>query len=172
MLWVLWFCFTQFSLDFTLEEAGTVRVPGQIMILLQTSLSAERMENSSMCWINLYSVYLANIYLKAKFSLLQSAINPSAEELGFKPSWYSFSNTLCISLVSSLRRRDNNRITYSRWGSIKIFYNTVIFFCILIFVSFLIYPVFYIHFLRDATKERYSSSCPEWHRDFFFLPGR
>lgn len=88
VLWVLWFCFTQFSLDFTLEKAGAVRVPGQIMILLQTSVSAEKMENSSMCWINLYSVYLANIYLKATFSLLQSAINPSAEELGLKPNWY------------------------------------------------------------------------------------
>jgi len=41
------------------------------------------------------------------------------------------------------------------------FYSTVVFFCILMFISFLIYPAFYIHFLRAATEELSLSSCPE-----------
>ena len=69
-----------------MEKVGTVRGPGQMIILLQTSLSAERMENSSVCWINFYTMYFANIYLKAKLPPLQSAINPSPEELAFKPN--------------------------------------------------------------------------------------
>lgn len=35
---MLWFCSTQFSLDFTLEKAGTVRVPGQLMTVANWSL--------------------------------------------------------------------------------------------------------------------------------------
>lgn len=47
---------------------------GQMNTVLQMSLSAEIMEHSSVCSIHLYSIYLANVYLKAKFPPPQSGI--------------------------------------------------------------------------------------------------
>lgn len=80
-----------------MEKVETVRVPGQMIVLLQLNLCTERIENPSVCWINLYSMHLANIYLKAKFPPLQSAINPSPQELEYLVSAYSVHLT-CVLL--------------------------------------------------------------------------
>lgn len=128
-----------------------------MVIVANEGFSSSLSTGPSVCLINLHSMYWANIYWK-EFHSLQSATNHISEELGLKPNCnihftHSIQHILYISLVSSVRGSDNNRITYLKWGSMEHFYNAVIFFCILIFISFLILPMFYSHFLRAATEE-------------------